>query len=120
MSRTTKSVLVTGASRGIGRATALYLARAGMSFLAGVRAVEDGESLEARGNGCITSVVLDVASDESVAAAAQEVERVTAGTGLDGLVNNAGVGGSYPLEHVTRAQLGGLRHGVADNPGRTP
>lgn len=105
MSGTTKSVLVTGASRGIGRATALYLARAGMSVLAGVRAVGDGESLEAQGRGRVTSIVLDVASEASLATAAREVERLTADAGLDGLVNNAGVGGSGPLEHVTRAQL---------------
>lgn len=105
MPNPTKSVLVTGASRGIGGAIARYLAREGMSVLAGVRAVEDGEALEAQGGGRIRSVRLDVASDESIVAAAGEVDRITAGAGLDGLVNNAGVGGSGPLEHVTRAQL---------------
>ena len=104
MSRTHKTVLVTGASRGIGRATARYLSRAGMTVFAGVRASRDGEALEGEGDG-IQSVAIDIASDESVARAAQEIEDLTAGRGLVGLVNNAGVGGSGPLEYVTREQL---------------
>ena len=70
------SVLITGASRGIGRATALYLARAGLCVFAGVRQPSDGKDLEADGRGRIRSVRLDVTDDDSIAAARDEVEAI--------------------------------------------
>ena len=67
-------VLVTGASRGIGRATAIYLAGAGMSVFGGVRRPEDGERLEEAVRGRIRSVVLDVTDDASIETARRQVE----------------------------------------------
>ncbi len=99
------SVLVTGASRGIGRATALYLARAGLSVFAGVRRPEDGARVEAEGEGGVRSVLLDVTDDDSIASARDEVERAVGPTGLGGLVNNAAGGFGGPLEHATRSDL---------------
>jgi len=99
------SVLVTGASRGIGRATAIHLAHAGMSVFGGVRRPEDGERLEDAVRGRIRSVLLDVTDDASIDAARRQVEGAVGAQGLAGLVNNAGVATPGPLEHVTREEL---------------
>jgi NAD(P)-dependent dehydrogenase (short-subunit alcohol dehydrogenase family) len=85
-----RSVLVTGASTGIGRATALRLDAAGWRVFAGFRDPADGESLRAEGSDRIAPVQLDVTEPEQVAAAAARVEEESDG-GLHGLVNNAGV-----------------------------
>ena len=64
------TVVVTGASTGIGRACALHLATRGFDVLAGVRKAEDGERLrEAAGsNGSLTPLRLDVVDPDSVRA----------------------------------------------------
>jgi len=91
-----RSVLVTGASTGIGRATALRLDAAGWRVHAGVRREEDAESLRAAGSGSLEPLFLDVTDADQIAAAA---ERLGGGEGeLAGLVNNAGVAIPSPLE----------------------
>lgn len=90
-------VLVTGASTGIGRATALRLDRAGWNVFAGVRREEDAEALRADGSERLTPLMLDVTDPERIAAAAERVEAEANGR-LDGLVNNAGVAVPSPLE----------------------
>jgi NAD(P)-dependent dehydrogenase (short-subunit alcohol dehydrogenase family) len=92
-----RSVLVTGASTGIGRATALRLGAFGWQVFAGVRKESDAESLRRDGSGRATPVFLDVTEPEQVAAAAERIEIESEG-GLDGLVNNAGVAIPGPLE----------------------
>lgn len=92
-----RSVLVTGASTGIGRATALRLDRAGWKVLAGVRREEDAAALRADGSERLTPLKLDVTDADQIAAAAQRVEAEMEGR-LDGLVNNAGVAIPGPLE----------------------
>jgi NAD(P)-dependent dehydrogenase (short-subunit alcohol dehydrogenase family) len=82
-----KSILVTGASSGIGRSIAERLAEAGYRVYATARKQADLESLARIPN--VEPLRLDVTNDADIAAA---VEAVTnAGNGLDGLVNNAGV-----------------------------
>lgn len=103
-----RHVLVTGTSRGIGRATALRLARAGMAVTAGVRRPEDAEAIEKAGAGRIVAVLLDLTIDESIERAAESVRARVGGDGLFGLVNNAAAGGrGCPLEYVTREDLEG-------------
>jgi NAD(P)-dependent dehydrogenase (short-subunit alcohol dehydrogenase family) len=92
-----RSVLITGASTGIGRATALRLDRAGWRVFAGVRREEDAEALRAAGSERLTPLILDVTDAGQIAAAAAQVE-TEAGGRLDGLVNNAGVAIPGPLE----------------------
>lgn len=92
-----RSVLVTGSSTGIGRATALRLDRAGWRVFAGVRRQEDAEALRADGSERLVPLMLDVTDADLIAAAAQRVEAEARG-GLDGLVNNAGVAIPGPLE----------------------
>ena len=60
------SVLVTGASRGIGRVTALRLAARGFDVTAGVRRAEDGESLQQDSAGRVRPVILDVTNHEHI------------------------------------------------------
>ena len=62
------SVLITGASRGIGRATACRLAANGWDVLAGVRAAEDGDQLAEDSGGRIRPVTLDIADAAQIAA----------------------------------------------------
>jgi NAD(P)-dependent dehydrogenase (short-subunit alcohol dehydrogenase family) len=93
-----RSVLVTGSSTGIGRATALRLDRAGWRVFAGVRKEEDADSLRAAGSQRLTPVMLDVTDDEAISAAAALLTDELGDAGLDGLVNNAGVAIPSPLE----------------------
>ncbi len=92
-----RSVLITGASTGIGRATALRLDAAGWKVFAGVRREEDGEALRAAAGNRLVALILDVTDAEQIAAAAEQIGAATDGC-LDGLVNNAGVAIPGPLE----------------------
>ncbi len=93
-----RSVLVTGASTGIGRATALRLDAAGWRVFAGVRRDADADSLRAEGSERLRPLHLDVTEPDQIAAAAELV--TVEATALDGLVNNAGVAVPSPLETI--------------------
>lgn len=99
-----ESVVVTGASTGIGEATALHLDRLGLRVFAGIRKPADGERLSAAGPDRLTPVTIDVADGESIDRAAAEVSEATGGR-LSGLVNNAGIAVSAPLEFVPVDEL---------------
>jgi NAD(P)-dependent dehydrogenase (short-subunit alcohol dehydrogenase family) len=88
-------IVVTGASSGIGRASARLLHQRGHQVLAGVRKESDAESL--RGEG-MRPLILDVTSAESIAQALEDVRAIVGPEGLRGLVNNAGTGLSGPVE----------------------
>ena len=94
-----KTALITGCSTGIGRATALRLDGRGWRVFAGVRKPEDAESLSGAGSERLTPLIVDVADTASVEVAAERV-REGSPAGLDGLVNNAGVAYTGPLEFV--------------------
>lgn len=84
-----ESILITGASTGIGRHLAEALAEKGYHVYAGARKDKDLDALEAIDN--ITAVKLDVTKQDQVDAAVAMIQEK--GTGLYALVNNAGVGG---------------------------
>ncbi len=87
------TVLVTGASSGIGEAAALHLKELGFDAVGAVRQDADADRLRAAG---LRAVKLDVTDGDSIAAA-----RAALGDGpLAGLVNNAGIAVAAPLEFL--------------------
>lgn len=94
------AVLVTGASTGIGRACALDLDRRGFRVFAGVRRELDADALRAAASDRLAPVFLDVTASDSIARAVAQVATAVGGTGLQGLVNNAGASFTGPLEFL--------------------
>jgi NAD(P)-dependent dehydrogenase (short-subunit alcohol dehydrogenase family) len=99
-----RSVVVTGASSGIGEACAVRLAEAGWKVYGGVRTAAAADSLRVRG---VEPLELDVTDAAQIAAAAE-----TVGEELHGLVDNAGIAIAAPLELVP---LDELRHQLEVN-----
>lgn len=95
-----KTVLITGASSGIGHASAIHLVRNGFTVFAGVRKERDAERLVQEGGERLVAVTIDVTDEASIRAAAERVGRRLAGRGLGGLVNNAGIAQPAPIEYV--------------------
>jgi NAD(P)-dependent dehydrogenase (short-subunit alcohol dehydrogenase family) len=87
------TVLITGASRGIGRVTALRLASKGWTVLAGVRSEADAADLAAAGGANLRPLVLDITDAAHLAALPGQL-----GGQLDALVNNAGFALDGPIE----------------------
>jgi short-subunit dehydrogenase len=106
MSNPTKIVLITGATAGIGRITALHLAKLGHHVIASGRKVAELAKLKDEATGLrLDTLVLDVTSSTSIADAVREVDRLTDGHGLDVLVNNAGFGVLGPTSEISDAEM---------------
>jgi NAD(P)-dependent dehydrogenase (short-subunit alcohol dehydrogenase family) len=101
-----RSVVITGASTGIGRACALRLDRKGIRVFAGVRTEADAEALQAIASDLLQPVHLDVTDAESIDSAGGAIAGIVRDDGLAGLVNNAGVYFGGPLEFIS---LEGIR-----------
>lgn len=99
------AVVITGASTGIGRATALHLDCLGYRVFAGVRQDADAESLRQSSSARLSPIVLDVTALASIQAAATTVAAEVGETGLTGVVNNAGIGLGGPLEFFSLDDL---------------
>ena len=95
-----KSVVITGASTGIGRAAALHLDDRGHRVFAGVRKEADAERLQKEASSRLEPLIIDVVDEGSIEAAAKHVDETVGSRGLWGLVNNAGVAVSGPLEYL--------------------
>lgn len=93
------TVLVTGASRGIGRATALHLAAAGWDVVAGVRDEVAGKALAAE-----TPRIKPIELDVTVTADIDRLDEVLPAR-LDAVVNNAGIAVGGPIETVAPDDL---------------
>ena len=98
-----RSVLVTGASKGIGEATAEHLAARGWRVYAGFRAAADGQRLAALAN--VEPVRLDVTDAKDIGNLVRRIEADLGDTGLDALVDNAGIAVAGPLEFLPLERL---------------
>ncbi|OJZ75172.1 dehydrogenase [Mycobacterium paraffinicum] len=94
-------VVVTGASTGMGAATAKELARRGFHVLAGVRRDADADALRAEG---VEPVILDITAESDIAAIADRVANDPLRRPLRALVNNAGIAINAPVETLPMAQ----------------
>jgi NAD(P)-dependent dehydrogenase (short-subunit alcohol dehydrogenase family) len=100
-----KTVLITGASSGFGRLSALHLADLGATVIASMRNLDGGKRpdavsllAEAKGKpGKVHLVEIDVTKPDQVVAGVAAAERI-AGGGLDAVLSNAGIGGAGPIE----------------------
>src|SRR3954468_6448030 len=101
----TGGVVVTGASTGIGNACALPLDPIGFRVFAGVRRDEDAERLREQGSDRLTPLMIDVTDAESIRAAVDQVASALGSEPLSGLVNNAGIAVSGPVEYLPIAEV---------------
>jgi NADP-dependent 3-hydroxy acid dehydrogenase YdfG len=97
MSAHSQTVVITGASSGIGKATALHLDQLGFRVFAGVRKEADFQALKAEASDALTPIFLDVTDEDSIETAVRTVTEASAGK-VDGLINNAGLSLNGPLE----------------------
>src|SRR5690625_3248128 len=99
------AVVVTGASKGIGRACALRLDRQGFRVFAGVRREADAEALRQDASARLEPVLVAVTDQAAVTALGEHVARAVGDSGLAGLVNNAGIAVAGPLEFLPPDEL---------------
>lgn len=107
-----KTVVVTGVSTGIGRATAAELVAHGYHVFGSVRRRSDGDELSGQLAERFTPLVFDVTDRAAISAAAERVREAAGEAALAGLVNNAGVATFGPLMHLP---VEDLRHQLEVN-----
>src|SRR5262245_53388289 len=102
-----RAFLVTGASSGIGRATALLLDRNGFQVFAGVRGSEHGAAVHRHACERLTPILSDETDPHSIEGSARSLRAAPGGRALAGLVNKPGIDMAGPLEtsSITDARL---------------
>ena len=108
----TRHVVVTGASTGIGLATARVLVSRGVHVFGSVRRESDGDRLRTELGPSVTPLIFDVTDAATIDAAVPVVADALAGHTLWGLVNNAGIAVGGPLIHQP---LDEIRHHLEVN-----
>jgi NAD(P)-dependent dehydrogenase (short-subunit alcohol dehydrogenase family) len=100
-----RSVVITGASTGIGWATAKLLLDRGFRVFGSVRKPADADRLKSEFGANFTPLLFDVTDEAAVLAAAREVRTALNGETLAGLVNNAGIAVAGPLLQVAAGEF---------------
>ena len=100
-----RSVVITGASTGIGWATAKLLLDRGFRVFGSVRKPADADRLKSEFGANFTPLLFDVTDEAAVLAAAREVRAALGGETLGGLVNNAGVAVAGPVLELSADQF---------------
>lgn len=103
--RQKKTVVITGASSGIGRSSVSRMVQSGWHVFATVRKTQDGDQLRSDFGASVTPATMDITNRASITAAAEQVTSLLQDSGLDGLVNVAGVGKVGPVEYMTHDEL---------------
>jgi NAD(P)-dependent dehydrogenase (short-subunit alcohol dehydrogenase family) len=104
MMKRKKSILITGASTGIGRACALHLDKLGFMVFAGVRKANDRDTLQKKASETLQPIILDVTKPDTIHAAIELIAHES-DSPLFGLVNNAGIGISGVLEATPETEF---------------
>ena len=97
-----KSILITGASSGIGQASVHHFSQAGYQVFATYRSEHDGVVLSQLPH--VYPLKLDVTSSTDIEWAVQAVSKQVGGQGLYALINNAGVTYTAPFEYAEEAR----------------
>src|SRR5882757_9421832 len=107
-----RSVVVTGASTGIGWACVKVLTSSGFHVFGSVRKQSDAERLAKEFGASFTPLIFDMTDEAAAVAGAKKVEEALAGATLFGLVNNAGIAVPGPLLYL---KVEDFRHQLAVN-----
>lgn len=102
---TTPSVVITGASTGIGWGTTKVLIGKGMQVFGSVRKQADADRLQSEFGAAFVPLLMDVTDEASVRKAAEQVTSSLSGGTLAGLVNNAGIAVGGPLLHLAASEM---------------
>ncbi len=98
-------MVITGASTGIGRGIAEDLLGHGYTVYGSVRTPTDAEDVHAALGDRFVPLLFDVCDEAAIQSAARQVADAVGSEGLAGLVNNAGIAITSPLEQVRAADL---------------
>ncbi|MDJ0713618.1 MAG: SDR family oxidoreductase [Prochloraceae cyanobacterium] len=99
------SVVISGASSGIGQACAIHLDKLGYQVFAGVRKEIDGQNLINKSSGRIIPIILDVTDETSIKKAIYRVKKILGSKGLTALINNAAIVIPGALEYIPVSKL---------------
>ena len=100
-----KNIVITGASSGIGLATAQVFLKIGCRVFGSVRSEKDAARLKSELGDHFEPLIFDVTNSADVLAAAEKVKQIVGKNGVAILVNNAGIAVSGPLQHLDIQEL---------------
>lgn len=95
-----RTILITGVSTGIGYEAAKAFARKGYRIFGSVRNEEDGERLQSELGELFIPLVFDITDQAGIRQAVEQVNELLDGESLGGLINNAGIVIGGPLQHI--------------------
>lgn len=100
-----KTVVITGASSGIGLSIAREFCNRNYRVFGSVRKQEDAQRLQSELGEGFTPLIMDVTKPEEIKKSAEVVDKELDDKGLNGLINNAGVGFGGPLQHMPMEEI---------------